>query len=43
MDAILLATTVNRPVKFIVAAKSYRRFIIGDFAKMLGGIPVERA
>ena len=25
-----------------MAAKSYRRRIIGDFAQLLGGIPVER-
>ena len=34
---------MNRPVKFIIAAKSTRRPIIGTASRILGGIPVERA
>ena len=43
MDAVLLVTLVKRPVKFIVAAKSMRRPVVGYFANKLGGVPVERA
>jgi len=34
---------MNRLVKFIVAAKSMRRPMIGTPMRALGGIPVERA
>ena len=43
MDAVLLVTLVKRPVKFIVAAKSMRRPVVGYFANKLGGVPVERS
>ncbi|EAS02043.2 glycerol-3-phosphate O-acyltransferase (macronuclear) [Tetrahymena thermophila SB210] len=43
VDALLISSRMNRPVKFIVAAKSTRRPVIGQFSRALGGIPVERA
>jgi 1-acyl-sn-glycerol-3-phosphate acyltransferase len=38
----MLISTCNRPISFIIAAKSYRRPIVGHFARALGAIPVER-
>ena len=38
----MISTTVNRQVRFITAAKSHRKPIVGHFSKALGGIPVER-
>jgi 1-acyl-sn-glycerol-3-phosphate acyltransferase len=38
----MLVATSPRPIHFIIAAKSYRRPLIGFIAKLLGAIPVER-
>jgi 1-acyl-sn-glycerol-3-phosphate acyltransferase len=38
----MLIYSSPRPVRFIIAAKSYRKPIIGHFAKWLNSIPVER-
>ena len=38
----MLVSLVNRPVSFIMAAKSVRRPIIGHIARAIGVIPVER-
>lgn len=46
MDAINIYGNVassQRPVKFLMAAKSYRRPVIGHFGRWLKCIPVERA
>ena len=42
IDGLLIASHIARQVRFIVAAKSMRRPIIGHFARMFMGIPVER-
>jgi glycerol-3-phosphate O-acyltransferase/dihydroxyacetone phosphate acyltransferase len=39
----LIASNVDIPVRFIIAAKSTKKPIIGQFSRILGGIPVERA
>ena len=38
----MLVISSPRPISFIVAAKSYRRPIIGHLARWAGAIPVER-
>jgi len=42
IDALIIMVTCDRPVRFITAAKSYRKFFVGWFAKNMGAIPVER-
>jgi glycerol-3-phosphate O-acyltransferase/dihydroxyacetone phosphate acyltransferase len=39
---MMLIHSSERPISFIIAAKSYRRPIIGWFAKQIQAIPVER-
>lgn len=39
----MLIATCPREISFIIAAKSYRRPIIGHIARAIGAIPVERA
>lgn len=39
---MMLVYTSKRQISFIIAAKSYKRPVIGFFAKALGAIPVER-
>ena len=43
MDAMILILVCDRPIRFLIAAKSYRTLLIGFFAKQIGAIPVERA
>ena len=42
VDALMLISTCDREISFIIAAKSYRRNIIGHIARMVNAIPVER-
>jgi len=42
LDAMLMVMSAQRKVGFIIAAKSYRRPLIGFFSKGLNSIPVER-
>ena len=42
VDALMLVYCSPRPIRFIIAAVSYRKRIIGDFVKWIGAIPVER-
>jgi len=39
---MMLIYASERPVCFIIAAKSYRKPFLGFFAKLIGAIPVER-
>ena len=43
VDAMILILVCDRPIRFLIAAKSYRTLFIGFFAKQIGAIPVERA
>ena len=43
VDAMMIMSHVPRPVKFLVAAVSMKRPIIGNFAHQAGGIAVQRA
>lgn len=42
MDSLLLLAHAGRPVKFIIAEKSMSRPVIGQFARLLGAVPVVR-
>lgn len=42
LDAVLLLSSIQRKIGFIVAAKSYRKNVIGHFSKAIHAIPVER-
>jgi glycerol-3-phosphate O-acyltransferase/dihydroxyacetone phosphate acyltransferase len=39
---MMLIHSSERPISFIIAAKSYRKPVIGWFAKQIHAIPVER-
>ena len=43
VDPIILISTCPRPVSFLMAAVSLKRWIIGFFGRMLDSIPVSRA
>ena len=42
IDGAVIVISTPRPVGFLVAEKSMKKRIIGDFAKACGGIPVSR-
>lgn len=42
LDAVLMMYSVPRKIGFIIAAKSYRKAVIGHLAKAAHAIPVER-
>ena len=42
VDGIMLMSTSPKPLSFLVAEKSWRRRIIGDFAWAMGAVPVSR-
>lgn len=42
VDALIIMSVCDRPVRFLIAAVSYRKIFVGFFAKCLGAIPVER-
>lgn len=42
MDAIMIRAHCGRPVRFLIAEKSLNRPIIGQFARLLGSVPVVR-
>jgi 1-acyl-sn-glycerol-3-phosphate acyltransferase len=42
VDAMVMMVTCDRPVRFLIAGVSYRNWLIGGFAKMMGAIPIER-
>ncbi len=39
---MMLLYACDSPIRFIIAAKSYNKPIIGHLAKWMGAIPVER-
>jgi len=39
---MMLIYSCDRQISFIIAAKSYKKPVIGFFAKAIGSIPVER-
>lgn len=43
MDACLLFGYCRRDVGFLMAAKSFNRFVVGQFARWIQAIPVLRA
>jgi len=43
VDGCILYSTIKRDVRFMVAAKSMRRPVIGDMFRASKAIPVERA
>lgn len=42
MDAVMIRAHCGRPVRFIIAEKSMSRAIIGQFASLMGAVPVVR-
>ncbi|EPY25892.1 glycerol-3-phosphate acyl transferase [Angomonas deanei] len=42
IDALMMNSSVGRPVRFIMAEKSYRQPVIGWFGKMFNAVPVVR-
>lgn len=42
MDAVMIRAHCGRPVRFIIAEKSMSRPIIGQFASLMGAVPVVR-
>ncbi|RNF21916.1 glycerol-3-phosphate acyl transferase [Trypanosoma conorhini] len=42
IDALLIRANCGRPVRFIMAEKSFHRPIIGQFARMMHAVPVVR-
>jgi glycerol-3-phosphate O-acyltransferase / dihydroxyacetone phosphate acyltransferase len=42
VDATVMVATIPHRVGFLIADKSYRQRVIGDFAKLLGAVPVVR-
>lgn len=42
-DAVMVATTCQRPVSYLMAEASWKRRVIGDMAWAMGVVPVRRA
>lgn len=43
IDSVVMLSTCQRTISFLIAEKSYNRRIIGDIAWAMGGLPVARA
>jgi glycerol-3-phosphate O-acyltransferase/dihydroxyacetone phosphate acyltransferase len=43
IDSVVMLSTCQRTISYLMAAKSYNRRIIGDIAWAMGAVPVKRA